>query len=134
MKKLIFQVHNSVFFLSAAVILEDLREKFLKFLSLHGICKSFIAEVTKEYAEFTKFFIEALCFFENSELNDPDMPISPFRFYLLSFRYSELFIIHCSLLIILRFSSSVVSFSAPHPPRAPLPVHADAASPHQPDY
>jgi hypothetical protein len=57
--------------------LRDLREKFLEFMALQGICKSFTAEVTKEYAEFTKFFFETLCFFEITELNDPDMTISP---------------------------------------------------------
>ena len=34
---------------------EDLREKFLKFMALQGICKSSTAEVTKEYAKFAKF-------------------------------------------------------------------------------
>jgi hypothetical protein len=47
--------------------LRDLREKFLEFMALQGICKSITAEVTKEYAEFAKFNFEALCFNEVAE-------------------------------------------------------------------
>jgi len=39
-----------------ASLREDLREKFLIFMALQGICKSFTAEVTKEYAMFAKFY------------------------------------------------------------------------------
>ncbi len=49
----------------------DLREKFLEFMVLQGICKSFTAEVTKEYAKYAKFCFEALCFNEDAEFNDP---------------------------------------------------------------
>jgi hypothetical protein len=51
--------------------LRDLREKFLEFMALQGICKSFTAEVTKEYAKFAKFYFKALCFNEDAEYNDP---------------------------------------------------------------
>ena len=51
--------------------LRDLREKFLEFMALLGICKSFTTEVTKEYAKFAKFYFEALCFNEDAEFNDP---------------------------------------------------------------
>jgi hypothetical protein len=57
--------------------LRDLREKFLEFMALQEFGKSFTAEVSKECAKFTKFYFEALCFFKNAELNDPDfMPLS----------------------------------------------------------
>jgi hypothetical protein len=51
--------------------LRDLREKFLEFMALQGICKSFTAEVTKEYAKFAKSYFEALCFYEDAEFNNP---------------------------------------------------------------
>ena len=50
--------------------LRDLREKFLEFMALLGKCKSFTAEVTKEYAKFAKLYFEALCFKEHAEFND----------------------------------------------------------------
>ncbi len=46
----------------------DLREKILGFLDLQRVCKSFTAEVTKEYA---KLYSEALCFFEVAEYSNP---------------------------------------------------------------
>jgi hypothetical protein len=51
--------------------LRDLRENFLEFIALKGICKIFTAEVTKEYAKFAKLFFKALCFNEDAEFNDP---------------------------------------------------------------
>jgi len=51
--------------------LRYLREKFLEFLALQVICKSFNAEGTKEYAKFAKLNFEALCFNEGAEFNDP---------------------------------------------------------------
>jgi|WetSurSiteA1Bulk_404760.scaffolds.fasta_scaffold168735_1 hypothetical protein len=51
--------------------LRDLREKFLEFMALEGICKSFTAEYTEEYAEFAELYFEALCFIEDAEFNDP---------------------------------------------------------------
>jgi len=49
----------------------NLREKFLEIMALQGICKSFTAEVTKEYAKFAEFYFETLCFNEDAEFNDP---------------------------------------------------------------
>jgi len=49
----------------------DLRESFLELMALQWICKSFTAEVTKEYAKFTKLNFEALCFNEDAELKYP---------------------------------------------------------------
>jgi hypothetical protein len=40
-------------------------------MALEGICKSFTAEVTKEYTKFAKFYFEALCFSEDAKFNDP---------------------------------------------------------------
>ena len=54
----------------ASIHLRDLRERFLEFMSLQGKCKSFTAEVTKEYAKFAKFNFETLCFNEDAEFND----------------------------------------------------------------
>jgi hypothetical protein len=51
--------------------LRDLREKFLEFMALQGISKSYTAELTKEYAMCAKFCFEALCFNEDAEFNDP---------------------------------------------------------------
>jgi hypothetical protein len=51
--------------------LRDLREKFLEFMALEEICKSFTAEFAEEYAEFAMKYFEALCFIENAEFNDP---------------------------------------------------------------
>jgi tRNA A58 N-methylase Trm61 len=48
-----------------------MREKFLEFSALQGICKSFTAEVTKEFAKFAEFNFEALCFNEDVKFNDP---------------------------------------------------------------
>jgi len=49
----------------------DLRKRFWELMSLQGKCKSFTAEVTKEYAKFTNFNFETLCFNEEAEFNDP---------------------------------------------------------------
>ena len=40
-------------------------------MALQGICKSLNAEVTKEFAKFAEFYIEALCFNEDAEVSDP---------------------------------------------------------------
>jgi hypothetical protein len=49
----------------------NLREKFLEFKALQGMCKSFTTEVTKECAKFAKFYFETLCFNEDAEFNGP---------------------------------------------------------------
>ena len=51
--------------------LRDLRENFLEFMALEGICKSYTAEFKKEYAKFAEANFEALCFNEDAEFNDP---------------------------------------------------------------
>jgi hypothetical protein len=55
----------------ASIHLRNLREKFWKFMAFKGIRKSFNAEATEECAKFAKFFFEALCFFEDAEINHP---------------------------------------------------------------
>jgi len=49
----------------------DQREKILEFIALQEVCKSFTAEVTKEYAKFARLYFEALCFYEVAEFSDP---------------------------------------------------------------
>lgn len=42
----------------------------MEFMALHGVCKNFNAEVTKESAKSAKFNFETLCFAEDAESND----------------------------------------------------------------
>jgi hypothetical protein len=42
----------------------------MEFLTLHGVCKNFNAEVAEEYAKFAKMNFETLCFNVHAEFND----------------------------------------------------------------